>query len=174
MTETVFVFAHGAGGHRDDRGMLALAAELEHLRTLPYVDAGRIGVMGGSHGGATALTAAMGGAKGFSAAVALYPNCAPRRSWQRTSVPLLILAGGKDDWAPAEQCRRLVEGRRDASIRIYPGAHHSFDSPYPVRYVAARINTNSPTGRGATTGGDAEAWADSIREVHAFFARHLK
>jgi predicted alpha/beta-hydrolase family hydrolase len=29
MNGTVFVFAHGAGGHRDDRGMLALSAELE-------------------------------------------------------------------------------------------------------------------------------------------------
>ena len=26
---------------------------------------------------------------------------------------------------------------------------------------------------GATTGGNPEAWADSIREVRAFFARHL-
>jgi hypothetical protein len=43
-----------------------------------------------------------------------------------------------------------------------------------VRYVATRINANSPGGRGATTGGDPAAWADSIREVHAFFGRHLK
>jgi len=43
-----------------------------------------------------------------------------------------------------------------------------------VRYVEARINASSPTGRGATTGGDPVAWADSIREVAAFFGRHLK
>jgi hypothetical protein len=43
----------------------------------------------------------------------------------------------------------------------------------PVRYAAARMNANSPTGRGATTGGNPEAWADSIREVAAFFGRHL-
>jgi|SoiMethySBSTD1v2_1073268.scaffolds.fasta_scaffold03366_12 hypothetical protein len=31
-----------------------------------------------------------------------------------------------------------------------------------------------PTGgRGATTGGNAEAWADSIRQVLAFFDQHL-
>jgi dienelactone hydrolase len=56
----------------------------------------------------------------------------------------------------------------------YPGAHHSFDSHNPVRYVEARNNPSSPTGRGATTGGDPVAWADSIREVAAFFGRHLK
>lgn len=50
------------------------------------------------------------------------------------------------------------------TIKIYPDAHHSFDSPNPVRYAAARINPSSPGGRGATTGGNPEAWADNIRE----------
>jgi hypothetical protein len=40
--------------------------------------------------------------------------------------------------------------------------------------VAARVNRASPTGRGATTGGNPAAWADSIREVLAFFAEHLQ
>ena len=59
------------------------------------------------------------------------------------------------------------------TIKVYPGAYHSFDSGNPVRYVATRVNANSTTGRGATTGGDPEAWADSIREVTAFFGRYL-
>jgi dienelactone hydrolase len=59
-------------------------------------------------------------------------------------------------------------------IKVYPGAHHAFDSNRPVRYVASRINGNAPGGHGATTGGDPTAWADSIRQVTAFFARHLK
>ena len=60
------------------------------------------------------------------------------------------------------------------TIKIYPGAYHSFDSGNQVRFVEARVNASSPTGRGATTGGDPEAWADSIREVVAFFGRNLK
>jgi hypothetical protein len=40
--------------------------------------------------------------------------------------------------------------------------------------AALGINSNSPGGRGATTGGDPRAWADSIQEVAAFFARHLR
>jgi hypothetical protein len=43
-----------------------------------------------------------------------------------------------------------------------------------VRYVPTRVNANSPSGRGATTGGDPKAWEDSIREVMLFFGQHLK
>jgi hypothetical protein len=42
-----------------------------------------------------------------------------------------------------------------------------------LRHVAARVNPSVPGGRGATTGGDPAAWTDSIREVAAFFGRHL-
>ena len=59
-------------------------------------------------------------------------------------------------------------------ITVYPGAHHFFDSARPVRFVAGRVNNNAPGGRGATTGGDATAWADSIRRVIAFFGERLK
>ena len=73
---------------------------------------------------------------------------------------------------------RLAENATRAgspvAIRVYPGAHHAFDSANPVRYVPARMNENAAGGRGATTGGNAEAWADSIREVTTFFARHVR
>ena len=59
-------------------------------------------------------------------------------------------------------------------IKVYPDAHHSFDSILPVRYVAERINANSATGRGATAGGNAEAWADAVEQVARFLARHAK
>ncbi len=183
-------------------------AALAYVRTLPYVDGSRVGVMGGSHGGSTTLAsmAAPEGDKdifarekrvGFAAAVALYPGCAARYGgWQvarqsgsrgpimdysgvyKPLAPLLILIGESDDWTPAEPCRKLTEAAQRAGypvlIKVYRAAHHSFDSDRPVRYVEARININSLTGRGATTGGDPEAWADSIREVVAFFAQHLR
>ena len=170
-------------------------AALAHLRTLPYVEGAHVGLMGGSHGGSTTLTSMIapdGDADllarerraGFAAAVALYPGCvASRRTWSNPGVyqpvaPLLILIGEKDDWTPAEPCRRLAEAAQQAgypvTIKVYPGAYHSFDSRNPVRYVAARINANSPSGRGATTGGDPAAWADSIQEVVAFFGRNLR
>jgi dienelactone hydrolase len=91
---------------------------------------------------------------------------------------LLILIGENDDWTPAEPCQKLTEAAKKAgypvTIKVYPGAHHSFDSSNPVRYVPTRVNANSPSGRGATTGGDPKAWEDSIREVMVFFGQHLK
>jgi dienelactone hydrolase len=135
-------------------------------------------------------------AAGFAAAVALYPGCADRYGDWRVArqsgargpvtgyigvykpiAPLLILIGEADDWTPAEPCRKLTETAEKSgypvAIKVYPGAHHSFDNSSPVRYSANRMNANSPTGRGATTGGNPAAWADSIREVKAFFGRHL-
>ena len=160
---------------------------LAYAKALPYVDAARVGVMGGSHGGATTLaTMAAPQRTGFSASIALYPSCGARYGdWgpgrpgvYRPAAPLLILVGEKDDWTPAEPCRELAERSRGAGlpveIKIYPGAHHSFDSDRPERYVAERMNLNAPGGRGATTGGNAEAWADSRGQVVRFFARHLR
>jgi dienelactone hydrolase len=133
---------------------------------------------------------------GFAAAIALYPSCAPRYGAWSTSrpgnvgpvtgysgiyqpiAPLLILIGEKDYWTPSEPCRRLAEASRAAGypvdIRIYPDAHHSFDSNYPVRYDARRNNSSSPSGRGATTGGNPAAWEDARKEVATFFAKYLK
>jgi hypothetical protein len=34
-------------------------------------------------------------------------------------------------------------------------------------------NPAARSGRGATTGGNAEAWADALRQATAFFGRHL-
>jgi dienelactone hydrolase len=178
-------------------------AALAYARSLPYVDGRSVGLMGGSHGGSTTLVSmsaplsdkdplAKAKREGFAAAVALYPGCAIRLgSWRRDATspngvtgvyrptaPLYILIGEKDDWTPAEPCRKLAEAAQAADqpvmIKIYPGALHSFDNRSPVRYNAARMNANAPGGRGATTGGDPVAWADSIREVEAFFERYLK
>jgi dienelactone hydrolase len=172
-------------------------AALAYLRTLPFVDARHIGVMGGSHGGLTTLAAmaapasdadplAQSKREGFAAAVALYPGCNGPRigSWRASSgeayrpvAPVLILVGEKDDWTPAEPCSKLARASQAAgypvSLKIYPGAYHSFDSYNPVFYNTMRVNANSPTGFGATTGGNAPAWADSIREVNAFFGKYL-
>jgi dienelactone hydrolase len=165
-------------------------AALAHLRTLPFVGGRRVGLMGGSHGGSTTLGTmaapendqspqARERLAGFGAAVALYPGCAALTGrGYRPVAPLLILIGEKDDWTPAEPCRALTEAAQQAghpvTLKVYPGAYHSFDSHNPVRYVATRINPNAPSGRGATTGGDPAAWADSIQEVVVFFGRYLK
>ena len=107
---------------------------------------------------------------GFAVAIALYPSCAPRYGAWSTSkssnfgpvtgysgayqpiAPLLMLSGEKDDWTPAEPCRQLAERSRAAGypveIKIYPDAHHAFDSSNPVRYDARRNNPNLLPGAG--------------------------
>ena len=179
-------------------------AALAYLASLPFVDARRIAVMGGSHGGSSTIAAIVDAPENgkrtdaaFAAAIALYPACG--RSYGAWTVqrrkepwgpiagytgtfkpvaPLLILIGALDDWTPAEPCRKLAEAAQSAGypveIKVYPGTHHSFDSILPMRYVAERINANSPTGRGATTGGNAKAWSDAIDQVARFLDRHAK
>jgi dienelactone hydrolase len=163
--------SRGRANVRPIRRAADARAALAFLKALPYVGKDRIGLMGGSHGGASTLATLLRPDSGFAAAVALYPRCsiAPQL---KPDVPLLILIGELDDWTPAKDCVALAGG--NVSVKVYPGAHHSFDSPRPERYVAARINPSSPTGRGATTAGNAEAWADSIRQVTDFFAKRLK
>ena len=160
---------------------------LAYARALPYVDGAHVGVMGGSHGGSSTLATMVASQQpGFAAAIALYPGCNLRYGdWRpgtagvyQPAAPLMILVGELDDWTPAEPCRQLATRSRDAglpvSVKVYPGAHHSFDSDRPVRYVQERVNMNAPEGRGATTGGNAEAWADSRKEVLRFFAQYLR
>jgi dienelactone hydrolase len=166
---------------------------LDYLRSLPYVDGKRIGVMGGSHGGSSTLATIAIHARdsaeraevkrhGFAAAIALYPGCTigqpPLVAAYGSPVPLLILTGELDDWTPAAPCEQMVETAKrngsPAEIKVYPGVHHSFDSSSPLRFVAERNNANAPGGKGATTAGNREAWTDSIRRVEEFFARHLK
>jgi dienelactone hydrolase len=167
---------------------------LRYARSLPYVDGQRVGLMGGSHGGSTTLATisapqpyVSADNPGFAAALALYPGCnAHYGEWNprsgnagtyRPLAPLRILIGEKDDWTPAPPCEKLAERAQAAGypvgIKVYAGAQHGFDNAGKLRYDARRMNVNAPGGRGATTGGDPEAWADSIREVKAFFARHL-
>jgi dienelactone hydrolase len=180
----------------------ALAA----LRRLPYVDGSRVGIMGGSHGGSTALmtlSAPTGGtlteakANGFAAGVALYPRCdAAYGEWSimrqggragpmsahfgtyKPLAPLLILAGALDDWTPAEPCRQMVEKSKAAGypidVVVYPNAHHAFDSGAPERFVAQRNNPSVPSGKGATTGGNPDAWADAKEQVARFFGEKLR
>ena len=56
------------------------------------------------------------------------------------TAPTLILIGELDDWTPAEECRKMVNGRDDWGISrqkrgvpikliVFPGAYHAFDAP---------------------------------------------
>jgi dienelactone hydrolase len=186
-------------------------AALAHVAALPFVDAKRVAVMGGSHGGSTTLATIVASTisserthPGFAAAVALYPGCRqklgewlpkrdpvavtesdasktkPTYSYSGVFKPLaptLILTGELDDWTPAEPCQRMTDAARAAGypveMKVYPGAHHSFDSGAALRVNAERVNANAAGGRGATTGGNADAWDDARKTVIEFLGRTL-
>jgi dienelactone hydrolase len=117
---------------------------LRRLATDPRIDANRIALMGFSHGGIAALSAATAWARDtfaaqgqprFRAFFAVYPYCnAIVPEYDTISAPLRIHAGALDDWTPAAPCERLsTELRRrgfDADTTVHPDAHHAFDAPY--------------------------------------------
>ena len=153
-------------------------AALAHLARSVDVDASRVFLIGWSNGGMAVLNVIDGSrpGRGFRAAIAYYPGCAElnRRSAQyKTYAPLLILAGGADDWTPPGPCRELLERSRQqgapTSIVVFPGAHHAFDRIGVAKRFRADVrNPNSPSGWGATVGSDPQAREASLREVEAF------
>lgn len=103
-----------------------------YLERLDFVDPEKIGVMGWSHGGTTVIDTVLThnekiAKRPFKAAVAFYPACF--KPLEPVS-PLLILSGDKDRWTPANLCRRHMpvdNTMKRVTLKIYPGAYHSFD-----------------------------------------------
>ena len=158
-------------------------AAFDHLTSLPFVDSDRIGYVGQSLGGGTALRLAQGYSVNvrmrkdrgtFAALVAYYPWCEP--GWAYSLVrPVLILIGSEDDWTPAWRCTRLhalastaAEDKPVLELKVYPGAHHSFDLPMQGPYYV-----EGDPGVFHTVQGDGTARRDSQRRMIAFFDEHL-
>jgi dienelactone hydrolase len=161
-----------------DRSRDAHAA-LAWLAARGDVDAGRVALIGWSNGGSAVLHAARAGAPGsreggprFRAAVAFYPGCADlAKAPYRPTVPVLIQAGGADDWTPARHCEAVAAGAPEGAVEIdvYPGAHHSFDRlGLRVRERPDVRNPNRPAGRGATVGTHPEARERAIARTTAW------
>ncbi len=165
---------------------------LIYLQRQPFVHPERVALIGWSNGARATLSAMAHDGEhrpeplprgGFRAAIAFYPQCGVRYSRgpiYKPYAPLLILIGELDDWTPARSCIDLSLAGKEAGtpieIVVYPGAHHSFDSPdSAVRYRPEVRNRNRPGGCcGATIGTNPEARDDARRRVLTFLATHLQ
>lgn len=146
-----------------------------YLSRLPFVDGGRLAIVGWSQGGSAALDSVIGEGIGqplgrpFRAAVTFFPWCGYAKALY---APTLILIGEADQWTPARFCRRTVEAlpahSAPGEIMVYPGVHHGFTAPELAegRYFDA---ANSRYWLQY----DAAATRDAQRRALAFLAEHL-
>jgi dienelactone hydrolase len=167
-----------ANRRRDVLGALAwLTARRE-------VDAGRIALLGWSHGGSTVLSANNRQNKEVAAhgvrpraAVAFYPGCSPyvnASGGYRPNAPLLVLIGEKDDWTPAKPCVEL-HGKVHAQypgdtfeLRLYPDSYHDFDAPNVPLRVRKDVPNGVNPGKGVTVGSNSVAREKAYAEVVEF------
>lgn len=157
-----------------DQRVADIAGALDFLNAQPFVRRNRLGLIGHSHGGWTAVRAVQGSydlaARGLRAAVAYYPSCSQRFD-RNVAIPLLILIGDRDDWTPAADCRRLEAAgfARPGLVEAvyYPNARHSFDNTARDRTVTVA------NGKSYRLGYDASAAPDAEARTRAFFARYL-
>jgi dienelactone hydrolase len=152
-----------------------IAGALDYLNAQPFVQRGNIGLIGHSHGGWTVMRAVQKGyglaAHGLKGAVAYYPFCQPQFD-RDVAAPLLILIGDKDDWTPAENCRKLQAAglAQPGSVEAiyYPTAYHSFDSPAPYRIITVADGKSHHLEYDPVAAPDAEA------RTKAFFNKLLR
>jgi dienelactone hydrolase len=129
------------------------------LSALPEIDARRIGAQGHSRGGGAILTAAtrafadpiLGKGKGLAAVLPAYPWSGHQfldPSVGATRVHVLM--GDRDEWCSPMQVQGHLQAIRlsggNATMRLFGGAHHSFDRGTPIVNIAeASVSPAAPT-----------------------------
>ncbi len=145
---------------QQEDGLKDLQATVAYLKSVPEVDAARIGVTGFCMGGSYALMLPCV-SNDIKAAAPFYgqvPN--PDAPLQQLSAPVLYFYGEDDGWITKADVQRLAAGfkkyNKTGEIKTYPGAPHAFfrDTDKTVyRPEAAK-----------------DAWIHAT----AFFKQHLK
>ena len=148
------------GALTQEDGLKDLNATVTYLKSVPEVDAARIGVTGFCMGGSYALLLACVNAD-IKAAVPFYgqvPN--PDTPLQKLVAPVLYIYGEDDGWITKADVQRLAAAlkkyNKPGEVKTYPGAPHAFFN-----------DTRSEVYRAAQA---KDAWARAL----AFFGQHLK
>jgi dienelactone hydrolase len=132
----------------------ALSA-LQALQDHPYIDKSRIGITGFSLGAGSTLYMMFEpvienvlGKDGprFSAYAMFYGGCqVDFESFRVEGSPVLIMMGGNDESMSIPACEKFQDRLQsmgiDVTLKIYPGAGHGWDSPYPQHFVAGAVST---------------------------------
>jgi len=166
-------FAEGCSGVGSSVDLVMDAyGALLWLADQPFVDPGRIAIVGYSLGAQVALSVvAFDGPerlfdRQFRAAIAYSPFCSlPDNA---VAVPTLILLGELDDWAPPRDCRAMMARLKDfgAPVRlvVYPQAHHAFNVKLgPRHYYGHQLEYNEAA--------DRAAWSETAAALRAAFGR---
>lgn len=121
----------------------------------------------------------------FKAAIAFYPGCGPASQnpdYQLTTA-LLLMIGEDDNWTPARDCERFYRQQTEKlqqrglesglfQLKLYPGAHHGFDSSLPVRH-RRDVPNGVNRGRGVTAGGHPASREDAFKTLDVFLKQYL-
>lgn len=118
-----------------------LNAATRYVKTQPFVDPLRIGVVGYSMGGTFALTQAAHNSD-LKASVSFYGKVPPIETFRYLLCPILYHYAGKDGWVTSQEMDRLREGLaqqgKPGEVHVYPEADHGFcDEQRPEAYRAA-------------------------------------
>ena len=114
---------------------------------------GKIGIAGWSLGGTVALYSAWSPiieilGSPFDAHVPFYPAAHIRpdiKKWSES--PILILHGDADDWTPLHMVEALMPQFPNATLQVYPGAHHSFDGTKELTWISKAVRLRKRTVR---------------------------
>lgn len=202
-TLEVFMFAPGARNREGHESTLTHAyGALNYLAARPDIAPAAIGAMGFSWGGnmvlklsskqvTDAFSAGTGQAR-FAALASFYPVC-----WQHirsatdtghpsygtyaefTGVPLLLQAGGKDDYGLPDDCQKFVDAMAPATkgslqYQFYPDATHGWDTPPGKSRTIQDPSAFQGKGGPVRMFPDSGIAAESRSRVLAFFEASLK
>lgn len=148
------------GQLKQEDALKDLNATVKYLKTVPGVDAARIGVTGFCMGGSYALMLPCVNNE-IKAAVPYYgqvPN--PDTPLQKLACPVLYIYGEEDGWITKADVQRLAAAlkkyNKPGEIKTYPGAPHAF-------FNDTRKDVYKPAEA-------KDAWTRTL----AFFKQHLK
>lgn len=144
---------------KQEDGLKDLQATIAYLKTVPEVDAARIGVTGFCMGGSYALMLPCV-SQDIKAAVPFYGQVpSPDAPLQKLASPVLYIYGEEDGWITKADVQRLTNAlkryNKPGEIKTYPGAAHAFfNDTRPDVYKAAEAK---------------DAWGRAVK----FFRQHL-